>query len=342
MIKFLLCLPLVVFIALEGFIIYQLGSVLFWATEENVAAFIGEWSFFHVVLAMVGMIIGIVMAAFLYITIVMKPAFYPPLVENDKPNKNKSRRSSAAPPPEGKSKLKLIIILVIIGAVVIGLAVTGFIFREQIGGFFGSIFSSEEADGEDEPEAYNDDADGNEEEDYGGGYEDEYNGYDENDGYEDYYEEDESDEGDEEETLPLELDSEEITRLSYQDLVYNWTLYYPEGLTIVDTELPTWDSVRVPSDTETQMLYWSANSGGLSGAVDFVAADPDGILGAARNSMVIDDNVVIAIIDGVGYSSVRFWHINPEGIAYVDITTETAEMADRWFTRLGNGYIYIE
>ena len=150
MIKFLVSLPLAIFIALEALIVYQLGNVLFRATTDNVVGLVGDWSFFNIVLAMVGILTGIVLAVFLYIIVILKPVFYPQ-IEEDKPKK-KSKPKMAAE-PEKKSKLKLIIILAVIAVLVIGLVATGIIFREAVGDFFGSLLSSSVPENEEEESA---------------------------------------------------------------------------------------------------------------------------------------------------------------------------------------------
>jgi len=256
MIKFLLSLPLAIFILLEAFIVYQLGNVLFRATNENIAGLVGDWSFFQIVLAMVGVMMGLVLAAFLYIIVVLKPVFYPSL-EQDKPKRKNKRRPAEPENNRNNSKLKLIIILAVIGAVVIALAVTGVIFRESIGNFFSSIFSS----GSSETEI---------------------------DDYWDQYTQEEDEDDDQTAVEENQPEPEVITRASYADVIYNWTLFYPVSLIIIDTEpVDTWDSVRAPSDTNPQLLYWSeANNGRFSGAEDYAANDPDGIVPGVQDTRV--------------------------------------------------------
>ncbi|MCL2098832.1 MAG: hypothetical protein FWH24_00150 [Oscillospiraceae bacterium] len=342
MIKFLLCLPLVLFIAAEGFIVYHLGNIIFSTTNDNIIGLIGDWSFNQIVLAMIGIIAGIVLAAFMYVIVVIKPVFYP---SSEEAQPQKKRGGSRGASDSEGSKI-LIIVLIAVGVFVIALAAAGFIFRENISNFFGSVFGSEAAvDGFQsmantnngaEIESVEENADENgETEDAAEDSEDDENG----DGDENENEDEDGETGDNEDTE--NAGDVEETRLSYDDVLYDWTLYYPGSLTIADTEpLENWDTARVPSDTAPRIMYWSEdNIEGYTAAADY--AEYLGLAASAEEFSVIDGNTLIALFNGGNYWSARFWHIEPDGVAFVDISLETAEAAANWYTILEAGNIYI-
>lgn len=311
MVKFLLSLPLGIFIIAEAIVVYMLGDIIFKASTDSAAAvLIGKWNFYQIVLAMFAIVVGIILAAFFYSTVVLKPVFYP-TPEDDKPRKQ--QRIVAA--EQKKKSKKSLIILLILGVIVIGLVVTGVIFREEILGFIGSFTNQEDNTTDKDSENVEDNTD-------------------------EALAETETEPATEPEPEP------EIPAL-YQDLERNWTMYYPASLTIsvepIENEL-----YREPSDIDTKLLYWStANENGYVGAAAYAETDPAGVLSTAINSQVLNENVIVCRIDsadanGVPFSSVRFWYVDPNGIAAIDIPCETAEKADEWYASVTNGAISIE
>jgi hypothetical protein len=353
MIKFLLCLPLAIFIGAEIFIVYKMGDIIYAAANETATVgLMGEWGFWHIVLSMVGIMVGIIFATFLYVNIVLKPAFYPSLEAeriSRMTQKNNQAYSSASAAgyhghnsynqynhydsyhhdePKKKHKL-LIIILIIVGVLIIGLVALGIIFRSAIfdfvGSRFGGIFGSQPADEENGAEAGNDNYDIGEP-------------------------------GTSEELSVTESESVEsvqtpepeiITNQSFIDVQYNWTLFYPPGLQHVMS--PIDDGLnRVPSDLEPRLLYWSEEKAGFNNASEFMAADPTGILGVANISRMLDSDSLICRFDGTDtegnpFYGVRYWYIDPDGtgMASAEIASETPEEADRWYSMLDEGQVYI-
>ena len=309
MIKFLLSLPLALFVIVEGFVIYKLVDVIFTAANEDAAGLIGDWAFWQIVAAMVAIMVGIVLAIFFYMIVVLKPVFYPP-PEDEVKAKRKPKKE-----PKKRNKKKLIIILIIIGALVIGAGVAGFIFRETVFGVIDSVTSrffgsdGEDNAGEDNPAEPEDNT---------------------------------------QEAEPEPEPEPSAATLTFPDLDYNWILYYPETLPLPVVQPIETPLLRGTPATDPEFFYWSTdNANGYASAADYSAADPSGILAGAIDTKVLNDNVVICRLDsenadGGSVSSVRFWYIDADGIAAADISCETAEMADTWYRDLEAGAIYIE
>jgi hypothetical protein len=314
MIKFLLTLPLIIFLAFEAFIIYMLGNVMFTAANESAAVLIGNWNFWQIALAVAGVIVGIVLSTFLYITVVLKPVYYPP-PEDEKPvNYKKQQRSRHVEPDHPKSKKKLVIALIIIGVIVVLLGVAGFLFRETVFDFVESVFSR-------------------------------FTGSDEED------EEDYSIDEPETEAEPEPEPEPEIpanASFTIEDPNYRLQIFYPDSLGGEPVTGPIEPGLfREASDIEPQLLLdWNANENGYT-AADYALADPAGIIGTGERVQNLDDNTIICRIDGenmdgASYSSVRFWYIDEDAVVSADISCETPEMADDWYARLEAGEIHIE
>ena len=346
MIKFLLCLPLAIFVIVQVFVVYQLGSIVASATHDNVTGLIGEWSFFQIILAVVLMMAGIILAAFLYIIVVIKPVFYPPPPDEPKPRKRIRRSSYVAPAnPEQRGRKTLIIALIIIGLVFLGLAATGIVFRENIAGFVTSVIRSA---GVDDYFAHLDRAAGDD-----GSEVPELPELLDDPGGEDYIPAGDEPYAEEPPPEPEPLPEPEpepevlaIERRPHNEIDVGWagwTVYFPAALEIVDIHpVGTWPAVRTPMDEGTQMLYWSEpNTAGYADARAFLEADAGGIFAAADDFQLIDDNSVVALFTGETYFSIRFWYVYEGRVGMIDISVVTQEEAGRWFDLLGRGAVYV-
>ena len=374
MIKFLLSLPLAIFIGVAVIVIYNLGDLIFTAAREGAAiGLIGDWDFWQIVLAMSLITIGMILAAFLYVLVVLKPAFYPP---PEKPRRNPQRyienhdgrlphtaaetaarvtphmAGSARPVPyynmavagtgarhmpnavrsaynveedaEPGSKKKLLIILISVFVLIAALVTAGFIFREPIFDFiddglgrfaFVASILDRFRDEEDAPGII---------------------------GADEEHSEPPGEQEPEPEQQPEPEDA--VAAVSYFNDVqpqFNWTLFYPPELTFAYQPIDT-GAYRNPSDTDTQLLYWpELNEAGHAGAEAFAAAESGGLLEGAIEHQVLNENVVIARFEGEGYFTVRFWHIEIDAIASVEIALETEARAVEWYAAIGDGAIYI-
>jgi len=227
--------------------------------------------------------------------------------------------------PEPRSRKGLVITLIVMG-VVAALVVAGIIFREQVAdfadehlGFLSGIFGVFRSDDDDDT-----------------------NGethiiYEEHTVEQEYYSV--------EQVVPEPAPA--APEGQFPDVMFGWMFMYPAGLTLNHQPIDA-GSYRIAADTETQIIYWSAeNSAGYADASAFAEFDTNGFLEGANAYTVLSDNVVISRFDGTDAHgnpafAVRWWQIEHDGIASAEIASATPERADEWYAILQTGALRIE